>query len=65
MADDGGAAAREGIMLTPENLSADYYHALQQRKLMMSGSKSGRLHFELPIIIWRPLSPSPPSTIKP
>ncbi len=65
MADDGEAAAREGRMITPESLSADYYRALQRRKLMMSGSKSGRLHFELPIFIWRPLSPSPPSTIKP
>lgn len=65
MADDGEAAAREGRMLTPENLSVDYYRALQRRELMMSGSKSGRLHFDLPIIIWRPLAPSAPSTIKP
>lgn len=66
MADKDEAASRNGRMLTPEKLSADYYRALRMRQLMMSGSKSGVLRFDMSPWSDSPVLPqNPATTLKP
>jgi hypothetical protein len=54
---DADAAASSEKMLTPEKLSEDYFRALEMRRPMMSGSKSGMVRFDTTHSMTNPVLP--------
>lgn len=58
---DDDAAASSEKMLTPEKLSEDYYRALEMRRPMMSGSKSGMVRFDATPSMTNPVLPIKPA----